>query len=159
MDSDDLTQFTSATTSSLSNTISSNLNTSTASTTAPIGSTSNTYWNNLTWTSPYNATTSIYSATTDTEGEGLGKVLIKCLTEKELENLLDTIKSKAPEEMFKDAIYSIIMGRHCTEEFILKYLNFENIDPSTLKNLLFVKHDTDILSGNYAQIALYLSLS
>lgn len=75
------------------------------------------------------------------------------LKEDELEKLLDIFQermSKGEEDNFKCLIQKIVQRRHCSEAFILKYLDM------LTKFDIFRMHKTDIVTGAYPSIALKL---
>ena len=78
---------------------------------------------------------------------------VEPIDSKVLEKLLDIFQermSKGEEDNFKCLIQKIVQRRHCSEAFILKYLDM------LTKFDIFRMHKTDIVTGAYPSVALKL---
>ena len=103
-----------------------------------------------TWGNSYTTASSGYVTFTDYDST---LPFTDYLKEDELEKLLDIFQERMPkgeEDNFKCLIQKIVQRRHCSEAFILKYLDM------LTKFDIFRMHKTDIVTGAYPSIALKL---
>ena len=103
-----------------------------------------------TWGNSYTTSSSGYVTFTDYDST---LPFTDYLKEDELEKLLDIFQermSKGEEDNFKCLIQKIVQRRHCSEAFILKYLDM------LTKFDIFRMHKTDVVTGAYPSVALKL---
>ena len=101
------------------------------------------------------ALTSMFSTSQDASASTAFDAIIDVLKEEEIEEIVDKLLNRdhTLSGKFNSTIAYIVSNRHVSEKFLKKYWDY--LDRYTVMKL----HRADILSGEYAEVALLLELN
>lgn len=97
-----------------------------------------------------------YISSYETTYETTLRDILDYFTVDEVEKLIDNMIVRMSENDFQLFLETVLKSRHFSEEFIMKYIHL--IPEFRIRNTLLNKHRAEILSGEYANVKLFLDL-